>query len=153
MIASYNLADMKYPRSDPRMNGFFDNVDRMNTLAEKSAGFVWRLIEERNDERRAAQVAGSTLTTLSVWESPEHLGDYVFNTIHVQFYMRRHEWFEVIERQHFVLFPVTAPNWPSEAQAIERLEHFQEHGSTDFSFGWDRVDHSRWRRFGALAHE
>ena len=146
MIASYNLADMRFARTDPRMADFFDNVDRMNALAERSPGFVWRLIEPKSDETRASQVAGSTLTTLSVWESPDALGDYVFNTIHVQFYLRRHEWFDLLDRQYFVMWPVQAPDWPTEAEAISRLNHYEKHGSTDYAFGWDRVDTSRWAR-------
>ena len=151
MIAAYNLADMRYPRSDSRMDGFFDNVDRMNALAERSPGFVWRLIEPPADlgEHRAAQVAGTTLTTLSVWESIEALGDYVFNTIHVQMYLRRKEWFNSITRTHFVMWDVDAPNWPSEDDAKVRMAHYQKHGPSDYAFTWERVDTSRWARFGA----
>ena len=148
MIVAYNLADMTYPRSDPRMDPFFDNVDKMNALAERSPGFVWRLKSFADDGHRAAQVAGTTLTTMSVWESPEALGDYVFNTVHVQFYLKRHEWFDAITRSHFVMWNHTADNWPDEDEAIARLAHFQTHGSTDYAFGWDVVDTSRWPRMG-----
>ena len=151
MIAAYNLADMRFPRTDPRMNGFFDNVDRMNALAERSPGFVWRLIVPKTEERRAGQVAGTTLTTLSVWESVEALGDYVFNTVHVQFYLRRAEWFEAITRQHMVLWTHVGPDWPDEAEAQARLARYEAEGPTDAAYGWEQVDTARWPRMGRHA--
>lgn len=150
MIAAYNLADLRYPRGDVRVQEFFDNVDRMNALAERAPGFVWRLVEERTEARRAAQVTGATLTTLSVWETPEALGDYVFNTVHVQFYLRRKAWFTDPGRRHFVMFPVTAPDWPTEADAQARLHQYQTQGPSDDAFGWEDIDTARWKRFGQV---
>ena len=149
MIAVYNLADMSYPRTDPRMADFFDNVDRMNALAERSPGFVWRLIVPKTDQDRAAQDKGTTLTTLSVWQNAEALGDYVFNTLHVQFYLRRREWFDDISRRHMVMWDHSG-DWPDEAEAKRRLAHYDKHGATDYARGWEGVDTSRWRRMGQL---
>lgn len=146
MIAAYNLADMRFDRSDARMDGFFDNVERMNALADRSEGFLWRLIHEPDEAAKAEQVTGTRLTTLSVWESPTALGNYVFNTLHVQFYLRRASWFENLSEAHFCMWTHTGPDWPTEDEAQARLAHFNQHGSTDYAFGWDRVDTSRWPR-------
>lgn len=129
------------------MADFFDNVDRLNALAERSPGFVWRLIVPKSDQDRAAQLKGTVLTTLSVWQSAEALGDYVFNTLHVQFYLRRREWFDDISRAHMVMWD-HAGDWPDEAEAEARRAHYDAHGPTDYAYGWERVDTSRWRRMG-----
>ena len=48
-LAELNIGKFKYPTSDPRMAGFMDNLDRVNALAERSAGFVWRLKGDNNN--------------------------------------------------------------------------------------------------------
>lgn len=149
MIASYNISDMRFDRSDPRMDGFFDSVDRINALADRSPGFLWRLDSPPSDaDAKAQQVKGTTLSTLSVWDSVEALGNFVFNTVHVQLYLRRREWFDAITRAHFVMWHHDEADWPSEDHAKHRLAHFNTHGSSDFAFGWDRVDTSQWTRMG-----
>jgi len=151
MIVSYNLAVMTHPRSDPRMDGFFDNVERMNDLADRSPGFIWRLKSFVTEDSRAAQVAGTTLTTMSVWASPQALGDYVFNTVHVQFYLKRRQWFDAIKRSYFIMWEHNADQWPDEDEALERLSHYEAEGASDRAFGWESVDTSRWRRIGQHA--
>ena len=42
-LAELNIGRFNFPTSDPRMAGFMDNLDRVNALAERSPGFVWRL--------------------------------------------------------------------------------------------------------------
>ena len=42
-LAQLNVGYTRYPTDDPRMVEFMDNLDRINTLAERSPGFVWRM--------------------------------------------------------------------------------------------------------------
>jgi len=42
----FNIARTLWDHADPRLAEFFDAVPAMNGLAERSPGFVWRLIEE-----------------------------------------------------------------------------------------------------------
>ncbi|MFZ0670378.1 MAG: DUF3291 domain-containing protein, partial [Pseudolabrys sp.] len=46
-LAQFNIARILYPLDDPRMREFVENVDRVNGLADKIPGFVWRLQDER----------------------------------------------------------------------------------------------------------
>jgi len=49
-LAEINVARMKGVNiDDPIMSEFVANLDRVNDLAEKSEGFVWRLKDENND--------------------------------------------------------------------------------------------------------
>ncbi|MGC2826392.1 MAG: DUF3291 domain-containing protein, partial [Pseudolabrys sp.] len=45
-LAQFNIARTRYPLDDPRMAEFVDNVARVNCLADKVPGFVWRLQDE-----------------------------------------------------------------------------------------------------------
>ena len=49
-LAEINVARMKGVNiDDPIMKEFVDNLDRVNTLAENSKGFVWRLKDDNNN--------------------------------------------------------------------------------------------------------
>ena len=48
-LAELNIGKFKYPTTDPRMAGFINNLDRVNALAERSKGFVWRLKGDNNN--------------------------------------------------------------------------------------------------------
>ncbi|WP_456243005.1 DUF3291 domain-containing protein [Spirosoma flavum] len=53
-VAEINIAKMKgVTIDDPVINEFADNLDRVNALAENSAGFVWRLKDESNNATSA----------------------------------------------------------------------------------------------------
>ncbi len=146
-LAELNVGTSKYPLDDPRMSGFMDNLDRINALAERSTGFVWRM---KSDSGNATDIAvpgdEQMISNMSVWESVEDLGDYVFNTVHAQFYNRRPEWFDAMDRHHFVMWWVPKGHVPSLQEAMDKLAHLQTHGSTDDAFGWDAVDMTRFRR-------
>ncbi|MDH3740809.1 MAG: DUF3291 domain-containing protein, partial [Hyphomicrobiales bacterium] len=45
-LAQLNVGTMLYPQDDPRMAGFMDNLDRVNAIADRAPGFVWRLQDE-----------------------------------------------------------------------------------------------------------
>ena len=42
-VAELNIGRLNYPIDDPRMAAFVDNLGRVNALAERMPGFVWRL--------------------------------------------------------------------------------------------------------------
>lgn len=42
-LAEVNIGRVLGGPDDPRMADFFDNLARINTLAEHTPGFVWRL--------------------------------------------------------------------------------------------------------------
>ena len=84
------------------MAGFVDNLDRVNAVAERSPGFVWRLIGDGND---ATEIRfdddPDLIVNMSVWESAEHLEHFVWNTVHKAIYRRRGEWFPPLGKAPF----------------------------------------------------
>jgi len=106
-IAELNVGRLRAPVDHPLVKEFIDNLDRINALAERMPGFVWRLTGAGNNATDLHLGDDPTMAVnLSVWESVEQLETYVFGTLHAKFYQRRREWFELMERPHFVLWHV-----------------------------------------------
>lgn len=68
-----------------------------------------------------------------MWESIDHLSDFVYRSGHLDVTRRRREWFEQI-RIHMVLWWIPAGQTPSLAEAQRRLEHLHAHGPTPHAF-------------------
>ncbi|WP_157015961.1 DUF3291 domain-containing protein [Mesorhizobium xinjiangense] len=145
-LAELNIARPRYRLDDPRMAGFTDNLDRVNAVAERSPGFVWRLIGEGNDATDLhLDDDPDAIVNLSVWESAEALENFVWNTVHKQIYRRRNDWFPAFGRPYFVMWHVPIGHRPTLAEAGSRLDHLRRHGSSDHAFGWEGLPHlKRW---------
>ena len=141
-IAQLNIGRFRYPTDDPRMAGFMTNLDRINALAERSEGFVWRLMDESNNATAIRPVSDPTMAVnLSVWESVEALERFVWATVHKQFYNRKGDWFEKLGTPHFVMWPIQFGHIPDLQEAMGRLAHLTAHGDSDFAFGWKHLTH------------
>ena len=137
-LAELNIGRFRFPTSDPRMAGFMDNLYRVNALAERSPGFVWRL-KGNNNNATDFRVGDDMAVNLSVWETAKDLEHYVFNTVHAQFYRRKAEWFALMEKPHMVFWHVAEGHLPTLDEAMARLAHVEANGPTDFAFGWAEV--------------
>ena len=141
-LAQLNIGRFRHPTDDPRMAGFMDNLDRINAIAERSEGFVWRLKDDSNNATALRLFASSDVAVnLSVWESAEALEKFVWNTVHARIYNGKGAWFEKMATPHFVMWGVPAGHIPGLEEAKSRLEHFTEFGDTDHAFGWGRLPH------------
>jgi hypothetical protein len=144
-LAELNIGKFRYPTTDPRMAGFMDNLDRVNALAERSPGFVWRLKGDNNNATDF-RVGDDYAVNMSVWETPEALENYVFKTVHVQFYKNRADWFDLMEKPHMVFWWVPEGHQPSLQEAMDRLDMYEKNGATEQAFGWAEViDVERWK--------
>ena len=102
---------------------FMTNLDRINALAERSEGFVWRLKDESNNATAIRPESDpATAVNLSVWESVEALERFVWATVHKQFYNRKAEWFEKDGAPHFVMWPIAEGHIPDLVEAMGRLD-------------------------------
>ena len=141
-IAQLNIGRFRYPADDPRMAAFTMNLDRINALAERSEGFVWRLKDESNNATAIRPESDPTMAVnLSVWESVEALERFVWSTVHKQFYNRKGEWFEKLSAPHLVMWPVPVGHFPDLAEAMERLQQLKARGDSDSAFGWGHLAH------------
>jgi len=139
-IAELNVAAGKYDQDDPRFADFINNLDRVNAVAERSKGFVWRM---KDDGGNAMAIRASDdprfFVNLSVWETVEDLERFVFATVHKQIYARRDEWFARPSIPAFVMWPVPAGHFPTLDEAFARLEMLRTDGPSDQAFGWERL--------------
>jgi hypothetical protein len=147
-IAQLNIGRFRYETDDPRMADFMNNLERVNAIAERSPGFVWRYTDATGNATDTRPYDGDPLmaVNLSVWESIEALETFVWQTVHKRFYARKHEWFDKSGGAYFVLWHVPAGLRPSVQEAIERLEHLKKHGPSEYAFGWQDVASAKlWR--------
>lgn len=140
-IAELNVGRLVADVDDPRVSDFMNNLDRINGLGKRMPGFVWMMegSGEPGTGNTEAKIDGDPLyvSNLSVWESVEALEQFVWNTVHLQFYNRKHEWFEVSKGQHFVMWHVPVGHQPTLEEALAKLAHLEAHGDTEEAFGWD----------------
>src|SRR6202142_2492999 len=131
-IAQLNIGRFRYPTDDPHMVAFMTNLDRINALAERSDGFVWRLKDESNNATAIRPESDPAMAVnLSVWESVEALERFVWATVHKQIYNRKSDWFEKLAAPHFVMWTVPAGHFPDLAEAMGRLEYLRAQGDSD----------------------
>ncbi|WP_298862695.1 DUF3291 domain-containing protein [uncultured Sulfitobacter sp.] len=151
-LAQLNVGYARHPTDDARMAEFMDNLERINVLAERSPGFVWRM---QSDSGNATDISvpGDTdmIANMSVWTDVSSLGHYVFNTVHARFYEKGESWFVPMKQPHFVMWHIVEGHIPDIAEAMDRLHHLQANGSTEQAFGWDAIDASQWRRCATAA--
>ena len=141
-IAQLNVGRFLHPTDDPRMAGFMNNLDRINALAERSPGFVWRLKDDSGNATALRPFPDSDMAVnLSVWESVEALERFVWNTVHARIYQGKANWFEKASAPHFVMWRVPVGHIPSLEEAKARLDHATAHGDTDHAFGWAHLPH------------
>ncbi|HYW59431.1 MAG TPA: DUF3291 domain-containing protein [Xanthobacteraceae bacterium] len=139
-LAQLNIGRIRHETDDPRMADFMNNLERVNAIAERSPGFVWRYKDDSGNATSTRPFADPRmLVNMSVWESVEALEKFAWQTVHTRFYARKHEWFEKLDGAYFVLWHVPVGHRPSVQEAIERLEHLKAHGPSEHAFGWQDV--------------
>ncbi len=136
-LAELNIAKAKAGMEDPVMKDFNDNLEPINSLAEASPGFIWRLKDEHGDAT-SIQVYDDPLiiVNLSVWQDLESLRQFMFKTHHLNFLKRKSEWFEPNEEATYVLWWVPEGHQPSTQEANARLQHLRKHGETPHAFSF-----------------
>jgi hypothetical protein len=139
-LAQLNVGRARFPTDDARMSEFMGALDRVNALAERSPGFVWRLQTEASNATDIKLTEDPQfIVNLSVWETPEQLEHFVWNTVHKRFYEKKSNWFEAKTASHFVMWWVPAGHIPTPEEALARLAHLTEHGPSDYAFGWESL--------------
>jgi hypothetical protein len=135
-LAQLNIARLLAPIDSPQLAGFVARLEEVNALADAAPGFVWRFQTEGGDATALRPYDDdSILVNFSVWESAEHLHEFVFKTMHSEVMRRRREWFERMEQPFTVLWWVPAGHRPTVAEAVGRLDQLRRDGPTPSAFG------------------
>jgi hypothetical protein len=133
-LAQLNIAAMREPLESPSMSDFVANLDRINALAEASAGFVWRLSDAYDNATTRRHFGDTTLVNMSVWKDVTSLSDYVHKSAHVEILRRKREWFERMTEAYVVLWWVPAGHRPTLDEARERLDLLRREGPGPAAF-------------------
>jgi hypothetical protein len=134
-LAQLNIGIIKGPMDSPLMAQFAANLERINALAERSAGFVWRLQTEEGDATALRPFEDENmLVNMSVWLDVESLNRYVYSSAHVEIMRRRRQWFERMSQAYLVLWWVPKGHRPTLTEAIARLEQLRRAGPTPAAF-------------------
>lgn len=134
-LAQINTARLRAPLEDPSMTEFTDGLALMNALADRSPGFVWRLVGDRGDGTIAAPADPMRIYTLSVWQSAEHLRAYAYQSEHLDYLRRRRDWFLPHGPEAaLVLWWIPAGRIPTLRQGISRLDRLRAAGPTPDAF-------------------
>ncbi len=147
-LAQINIARLLYPRGDSRVTDFFDNIDRVNAAGERMPGFVWLL---KDDCGNATSIQlfddPKIIVNMSVWESVEALEKFVWQTVHANIYHRKTGWFETASKPHLAMWWIEPGHIPTPEEGRERLTHLQDHGPSDYAFGWENIASAKlWRQ-------
>jgi hypothetical protein len=147
-LAELNIARLQYPLTDPRVGEFVRNLDRVNAVADRSDGFIWRLQDDTGDATAIRAFPDEMLiVNMSVWRDALALEHFVWNTVHKQIYAKRAEWFSAMKMEGFVMWHVEDGYIPSLSEAKQRLEHLNAHGNSDHAFGWGHLPHVKlWQQ-------
>jgi len=134
-LAQLNIARLLAPLDDPRLEGFVNNLDRVNGLGDASPGFVWRLQTDDGDATALRPFPDpDIIVNLTVWESVESLRAFAYKGEHLEVFKQRRQWFEERVEPMVVLWWVADGHIPSVEEAKERLDFLRRHGPSPWAF-------------------
>ena len=134
-LAQVNIARFLIQQDDPVNKGFIDNLDRVNAIAEKQPGFVWRFQGNGNNAMDIQAFEDPKIAVnMSVWEDIQALVDFVYREKeHKEIMGKRKQWFEKIDF-HMVLWWIEEGRKPTIEEAKIRLELLKQSGPTYSAF-------------------
>jgi hypothetical protein len=134
-LAQLNIGIFRGPIDSPVMAEFVANLDRVNALADRAPGFVWRLQTEDGNATAIRPFDNENMAVnMSVWRDVDSLRTFVYHTAHVEIMRRRREWFERMSEAFLVLWWVRKGHRPTMDEAIARLESLRANGPAPEAF-------------------
>jgi hypothetical protein len=138
-LAQVNISRFRKPVEDPANADFINALDKVNAIADRSPGFVWRF---------QGAIGGAVMVhafkdplivvNMSVWESLDALAAFVYRDADHGGVMRRHgEWFEPKD-VYLALWWIPAGNRPTMKDAKAKLELVERLGPTPEAFTFKR---------------
>ena len=134
-IAQLNIAKFIKPADHPDNAEFVNSLDRVNAVAERQQGFIWRFTGSGNDALDVQAFEDPNIVVnMSVWTDLESLASFVYrNEEHISIMRRRREWFSTVEFR-LVLWWVSEGHTPTLDEAKSRLACLRDKGPTEHAF-------------------
>ncbi len=134
-IANYNIARAVAPLDSPTLASFVTELERINAVADRTPGFVWRLQDDSGNATSINPFGDERLIiNMSLWEYTDALFDFTYRSTHADTMARRREWFEPHDGPALVLWWVAAGHIPTPEEGAERLERLVADGPSDYAF-------------------
>lgn len=137
-LAQCNVALARAPLDDPVMAGFVKAIDDVNWLADRSPGFLWRMLPQHGHVTFGQLEGDEVIVTLSVWMDVEALQRYVYRTAHGLFMGQRRRWFVPLGGLTTAMWWVPDGERPALDEGLSRLEHLRRKGPTPHAFSLRR---------------
>jgi heme-degrading monooxygenase HmoA len=138
LLAQANVAYALTPTDDPRLADYIARLDEMNTLADRSPGFVWRYLTDSRDPTQREFDDPLVLFNMSVWTSIEALHHYTYATAHSEVYAARRRWFAdtkaVVGGHALALWWIPEGTLPTVDDAKRKLTLITEKGPSEEAF-------------------
>lgn len=134
-LAQINVGRLIAPADDPRVQPFFDALDRVNAVADTSPGFVWRLQDESGNATSLRPTADPLFAVnMSLWDDADALFNYVYRSAHTPEMARRREYFERFDGAHQALWWVRAGHIPVIDEGLAALWRLDHYGPSEHAF-------------------
>ncbi|MBT8188587.1 MAG: DUF3291 domain-containing protein [Croceitalea sp.] len=136
-LAQANISRFNAPLDDPSMKEFVDFLEPVNTFAEESQGFVWRL---KDDQGRSASYIESPFKdqmlaiNISVWIDLESFRAFVYGTVHSYFLRNKKKWFDLKGPSQFVMWWLPKGQIPTLQMAKDKLDQLEQVGDSPTAF-------------------
>jgi len=145
-LAQANIARMRAGLDDPLMAGLVTRLDEVNALAEQSDGFIWRLLGSEGTLEALRPLEDYLVPfeperlfyNMSVWQSVDHLRNYVYKSSHVELLREKHRWTMELDCPALVMWWVPAGEWPTISDSVERFQTLAERGPAPQAFTLER---------------
>ncbi|MEM7226200.1 MAG: DUF3291 domain-containing protein [Pseudomonadota bacterium] len=147
-LAELNVATALDELDSARLADFMAALDKINGIAERSPGYVWRLTDEGGDAT-SIRVSDDPrfIVNLSVWETVEAFEHFVWNTVHRRVYQKRTKWFEAPKTPNLVMWWIPAGQLPSLEEAMAKLAQLTAEGPSEEAFGWESLENIQlWKQ-------
>jgi hypothetical protein len=147
-LAQINVGRLVAPQGDPAVQPFFDDLDRVNAIAEASPGFVWRLQDEAGSAVGLQPTSDPLfIINMSVWVDADSLFEFVYRSAHTPVMARRREFFGRFDSAYQALWWIPAGTVPTINDGLSRLWQIDRFGPTPQAFTFklrfpppDRID-------------
>jgi hypothetical protein len=135
-LSQMNVARLRAPLDSPQLADFVGALDRINAVADRSPGFVWRLQDDSGNATALQPMGVDIIVNMSVWKDAQSLQAYVYQSDHAGVMKRRREWFERMDL-YLVLWWVPRGHRPTPQEGVARLEMLRSRGPGPeaFTFG------------------
>ena len=121
-LAQINIGRLTAPQGDPRVQPFFDALDRVNALADAAPGFVWRLQDESGNAMGISYSPDPLLAVnMSVWRDADALFEFVYRSSHTPVMARRRDYFQKFDGTFQALWWLPAGEIPTVSDGLSRL--------------------------------